>query len=228
VTYSALVKGEPMGELPVDLVVPESKAVEPVASSPSMFSTMDFTLEPVAPSSHPAIIAPFTSERSAVIPFMFATHRIRVIILDGKLWWVAMDVCEALGYADPDQAIRKNCKHAKLFKSVSGTGLDFGPRGVLIIPESDLYRLIMRSKLPEADKFQDWVVEVVLPQIRQTGLYATPATVDKILADPNILIQVLTQMKVDQEKLLATIEEQRKKNDATARNTATPRMEDAQ
>ncbi len=45
------------------------------------------------------------------------------------------------------------------------------PRGEYIIPESDLYRLIMRSNMAEAERFQDWVVEEVLPQIRRTGSY---------------------------------------------------------
>jgi len=42
------------------------------------------------------------------------------------------------------------------------------PRGVYIIPESDLYHLIMRSNMPDAERFQDWVVETVLPRIHMS------------------------------------------------------------
>jgi hypothetical protein len=59
-------------------------------------------------------------------------------------------------------------------------------------------------------------------------MYATPATADKFLADPDLIIQALTQMKADRAKQLATIEELRKKIDATTRNTATPRMDGAE
>jgi prophage antirepressor-like protein len=57
---------------------------------------------------------------------------------------------------------------------VESTALGLNPRGVCIIPESDLYRLIMRSKVPAAEKFQDWVTEEVLPLIRKTGSFNNP------------------------------------------------------
>lgn len=80
-------------------------------------------------------------------------------------------MAEVLGYADTDQAIRKHCKHAKLFKPVDSTGLDINPRGMNIIPESDVYRLIIRSKLPAAERFERWIMEEVLPSLRKNGGY---------------------------------------------------------
>ena len=55
------------------------------------------------------------------------------------------------------------------------------PVNLLIIPESDVYRLIMRSNLPNAEAFQDWVTEEVLPTIRKTGMYAMPQSLPEAL-----------------------------------------------
>ena len=111
----------------------------------------------------------------ATSPFDIFTHELfgslRGILKDGKPWFVAKDVAEALGYADTDQAVRAHCKHAKIFKPVKSTGLDFPSRGLTLIPESDVYRLIIRSKLPSAERFEAWVMEEVLPAIRKTGGY---------------------------------------------------------
>ena len=87
---------------------------------------------------------------------------------------MAKDVATILGYADTDQAIRMHCKSPKLFKTVKSTGLDFGPRGMNIIPERDVYRLIMRSKLPMAERFEEWIVADVLPSVRKVGGYRSP------------------------------------------------------
>ena len=63
----------------------------------------------------------------------------------------------------------------KILKGVESTGLTTSPRGVYIIPESDLYRLIIKSKLPGAEKFERWVMEEVLPTIRKTGRFDVKA-----------------------------------------------------
>lgn len=69
-------------------------------------------------------------------------------------------------------AVATHCKYAKLFKGTESVPLTESPRGINIIPESDVYRLVMRSKLPSAERFQDWVCEDVLPSIRKTGQYS--------------------------------------------------------
>lgn len=100
--------------------------------------------------------------------------KVRTIIIDEQPWFVAKDLAEVLGYTDTDQAIRKHCKATRIFKPVDLTGLDGVPnRGLALIPERDMYRLIFKSKLPEAEKFEEWVVSEVLPQIRKTGSYTT-------------------------------------------------------
>ncbi len=55
-----------------------------------------------------------------------------------------------------------------------------------------MYRLIMRSKLPSAEKFEDWVVNEILPSIRKHGAYMTADTLEKALSSPDFLIQLAT------------------------------------
>lgn len=90
---------------------------------------------------------------------------IRTIINeDGKLFFVASDVAKALGYAVPQKAVIDHCKHCSKMEHPTNKGTYIN-----IIPESDVYRLTMKSKLPNAEQFQDWVCGEVLPTLRKTG-----------------------------------------------------------
>ncbi len=101
-----------------------------------------------------------------------------------KVLFCGKDVASALGYKDPAQAIRDFCKGVVILTTPSKGG----PQRMKFIPESDIYRLVMRSKLPEAEKFQDWVCEEVLPQIRRTGGYIpTHDGEGKLLSDLEIM-----------------------------------------
>lgn len=96
-----------------------------------------------------------------------AFGQIRVTVIDNKPMFVANDVAAMLGYSDQPKAVRTHCKGV----AVLSTPTEGGVQNVKFIPESDVYRLIMRSKLPEAEQFQDWVCEDILPAIRKTGGY---------------------------------------------------------
>ena len=100
--------------------------------------------------------------------FNFNSEDIRVIQKDGEPWFVAKDVAILLGYTNPQKAIRDHCKGV----NETDTPTTGGVQAIKIIPERDLYRLVMRSKLPAAEKFEDWVVGTVLPSIRKNGGYA--------------------------------------------------------
>lgn len=80
------------------------------------------------------------------------------------------------------------------------------------INEANLYKCIFRSRKPEAEKFQDWVYEEVLPTIRKHGVYATPQTIDNLLADPDNAIKVFQTLK--EERQLRQIAEAKIKEDA--------------
>ena len=86
---------------------------------------------------------------------------------DGSLWFIGKEVAEKLGYKDTKDAISRHCKGAGKHRLLTGGG----EQEVTIIPERDVYRLVMRSKLPTAEKFEDFVVSDILPSIRKTGGY---------------------------------------------------------
>ena len=89
---------------------------------------------------------------------------------------MAKDVAKALGYIDPAQAIRDNCKKVnKITQQVSTTDrVHIPPITFLIISESGLYALVFRSHKPEARAFSKWVRGDVLPTYRQNGFVGTP------------------------------------------------------
>lgn len=124
--------------------------------------------------------------------------QIRAVKVDGKPMFVASDIAKVLGYVKPNNAINDNCKHVT---RVAGIMDAMGrPQEMAIIPETDIYRLVMRSKLPQAELFQDWVCEEVLPSIRKHGAYMTGETLAKMLQNPDNLIELLTALKSEQDR----------------------------
>lgn len=105
-----------------------------------------------------------------MIPFQFQSNPVRVVDVEGEPWFVAKDVAEVLGYSNPLKAVRDHCKGVnETFTPTAG-----GYQAIKIIPERDVYRLVMRSRLPQAERFEEWVVGEVLPAIRRTGRYGVP------------------------------------------------------
>lgn len=110
----------------------------------------------------------------------------------------AKDVANALGYADTADAIQRHCKSGEKVFHPHENGI--GGTNMIYIPEKDVYRLIMRSNLPDAEKFQDWVCDEVLPSIRKHGAYMTQETLEKALTSPDFLIQLATNLKEEKQK----------------------------
>jgi anti-repressor protein len=123
---------------------------------------------------------------SSIIPFDFNSNEIRVIEQDGEPWFIAKDVAELLGYSRSRDAIKQHCKGAVKHRLPTSSG----DQEMMIIPERDLYRLIMRSKLPAAEAFEEWVVSEVLPSIRKTGSYGVQS-ID--FSDPQQIAGLLAQ-----------------------------------
>ncbi len=90
---------------------------------------------------------------------------------DGSLWFIGNEVCEKLGYGNPRDALSRHCRGVVKRDIPSFSGI----QSMNIIPERDVYRLVMRSKLPTAEKFEEFVVSEVLPSIRKTGSYGQVA-----------------------------------------------------
>lgn len=132
--------------------------------------------------------------------FNFEKNEVRTFLENDIPYFVANDVAKTLGYKNPSDATNKHCK-----KAVKTWGSDsLGRRqSFKIIPESDVYRLVIKSNLPSAEKFESWVMEEVLPQIRKHGMYAT----DDLLNNPDLLIEVATKLK--EERTLRLVAEQK-------------------
>lgn len=94
---------------------------------------------------------------------------IRTATIDGEPWFVAKDVCSALGYKNASKAISDHIDAEDKLNNESLSSL--GQRGGWLINESGLYSLILTSKLPEAKSFKRWVTHEVLPSIRRDGGY---------------------------------------------------------
>ncbi|MBJ9353584.1 DNA-binding protein [Citrobacter koseri] len=95
------------------------------------------------------------------------------ILYKDKPAFDAVELAKSLGYADPHQALKNHCKSLIKLDSVKSTELGFGfrPKGITLAGQADLFRLILRSNLPSAERIQDWVCEDVLPSIMETGSY---------------------------------------------------------
>ena len=103
--------------------------------------------------------------------------KIATIDIDGKLYFAATSVARALGYARPADAIMSHCKGSVNHRVLTNGG----KQDAKFIPEGDVYRLIIRSNLPNADRFERWVFDEVIPQIRKTGGYQLPQTYSEAL-----------------------------------------------
>ena len=99
--------------------------------------------------------------------------QIRTAEIDGKPYFVANDVAKALGYSNPSKATNDHCKNAIIRRGNDSLGRE---QDFKYIPEGDIYRLIVRSNLPSAERFETWVFDEVLPSIRKTGSYNLPQT----------------------------------------------------
>lgn len=120
---------------------------------------------------------------------------IRTTKVDGKIYFCGSDVAKALGYVRARDAISQHCKGAVKRRALTNGGEQELP----FIPEGDVYRLIVKSKLPAAEKFERWVFDEVLPAIRKHGMYA----IDEILDNPDMAIAALTALKEERAKTKA-------------------------
>lgn len=117
---------------------------------------------------------------------------------NGDPWFVAKDVCDILGLENSRKATAELDPDEKNTVTIRD-GIPGNPNKT-IISEPGLYKLIMRSRKPEAKEFQRWITHEVLPTIRKHGLYATETTIDQILADPDFGIRLLTDLKNERAK----------------------------
>ena len=118
---------------------------------------------------------------------------VRTAVIDGEPYFVGKDVAEILGYSNPQKALRDHVDDED--KTLNESFTVNGTMGVLI-NESGLYSLILRSQLPKARLFKRWVTAEVLPAVRRHGMYA----IDEILDNPDLAIAALQALKEEREK----------------------------
>lgn len=120
---------------------------------------------------------------------------VRTLEQGGKTLFCGSDVAKALGYARPNDALKAHCRHTVKCSTPHpqspGKSIE-----MLFIPEGDLYRLIVNSKLPSAEKFEKWVFDEVIPTVRKHGLYAK----DELLNNPDLFISALEELKAERER----------------------------
>lgn len=142
---------------------------------------------------------------SAIQIFQFDTTTVRTLQQDGaEPLFVAKDVALALGYANPADAIITHCRRRSYLGPVPLALPDQQNQHLIglhsetvLIPESDVYRLVMRSQLESAERFQDWVVEEVLPTLRKTGRYEVNKPIKKIDA----LVEMVLGMQAQERRI---------------------------
>lgn len=113
---------------------------------------------------------------SALIPFQFENQQVRVVDIDGNPWFVLADICSVLNLNNPSQVASRLDEDALITNEViDSLGRTQQAR---MVNEPGLYEVIVTSRSPRAKPFKRWVFEEVLPQIRKTGSYNTPALTD--------------------------------------------------
>ncbi len=114
----------------------------------------------------------------------------------GDVLFCASDVTKALGYTNVHGTLTRHCRG--VLKRYTPTSS--GEQEISYIFEPDVYRLIVKSKLPAAQEFEAWVFEEVLPTIRKHGAYASKETLLKVIEDPNSFLELLKALMGEQEK----------------------------
>lgn len=133
--------------------------------------------------------------------------QVRTVKINGKPYFVANDVARALGYKRPADAVTAHCKGSVKHRYLT----DGGEQELKVIPEGDIYRLTVRSKLPSAEKFEKWVFDEVIPSIRTNDGYIVG---QETLSDDDLMAKAIlvAQKKIKERDQI--IEQQKQKIEA--------------
>ena len=132
---------------------------------------------------------------------------VRTITKDNKTYFVGNDVAKALGYSETAKAIRTHCKGVSEMDIPTNGGI----QTMKMITEGDIYRLVIKSQLPQAEKFESWVFDNVLPSIRKNGGYIAG---QETLSDEELMAKALLVANNKIKERDAIIERQQAKIEA--------------
>ena len=131
--------------------------------------------------------------------FAYGEQQVRTVLIDEEPWWVLADVCKVLKLKETHRVASRLDEDEKMTLSRTLATGQAGQRGgaqrMIVVNESGLYSVILRSDKPEAKEFKRWVTHEVLPSIRKTGSYASPAW-----TPPNtvpVSVPVMPELPVD-------------------------------
>lgn len=129
---------------------------------------------------------------------------IRTVTKEGKTLFVGNDVAAALGYVEKAKAVRTHCKGVSEMDIPTNGGV----QTVKVITEGDIYRLVVKSQLPQAEKFESWIFDEVLPSIRKNGGYIVG---QESLSDEELLSKALmvAQRKIEEKNQLIAMQDSR-------------------
>ncbi len=116
-----------------------------------------------------------------------------------KYLFCGIDVAKALGYSDASRAIRQHCK-GRVNRPTLTNG---GTQSLAYVNEGDLYRLIVHSKLPSAERFEKWIFEELLPTIRKYGAYMTDSVLEQVQDNPEMIFNIAEKLLAEREKTKA-------------------------
>ena len=128
---------------------------------------------------------------------------IRTFEQDGKVLFCGLDIAVALGYSNPRDELRRHCKGVVKRDTLT----EGGPQQLSFIPEGDVYRLIVHSKLPSAERFERWVFDEVLPSIRKHGAYITREKLWEVATSPEAMMKLCSDLLAEREENAALREE---------------------
>ncbi|SEP57763.1 Prophage antirepressor [Virgibacillus subterraneus] len=126
---------------------------------------------------------------------VFDDQELRIIEQNNEPWFIARDVAAILHFTDAEAMTRYLDDDEKQNLQLVGF-----KRGAIVINESGLYSVILKSRKEEAKQFKRWITQEVIPSIRKHGAYMTPETVEEALLNPDTIIKLATNLKEEQEK----------------------------
>lgn len=131
---------------------------------------------------------------------------VRIVVDGEKYFFCGMDVARALGYKDTVNALKAHCKEdgVAFYHLTDSLGRE---QKAKFISEGNLYRLIVHSKLPSAERFERWVFDEVLPTIRQYGAYLTREKLWEVATSPEALLKLCSDLLAEREKNAALRED---------------------
>lgn len=132
-----------------------------------------------------------------------AFGQVRVITKDGEPWFVGKEIAEKLGYSNSRKALADHVKDNHKNTVTIRDGITRGNPNQVIIDEAGFYSLVLRSKLPQAEQFQEWVTSEVLPTIRKHKMYLSSETAKEALEDPSVFLakaMLVANNVIDQQK----------------------------